>query len=271
MNMFKRPTTLACAAIILAAIALLCLPGSASRQAKVVVSSLFVPLFGLSSASLAISESATESLLPRKHLLHQLHTLKQQNAELRAASLQAQALTQENNALRDALAWQKITPWKTRLARVVGRDPANWWRMIHIDVGSRDGLRPNLAVVTPDGLVGKILETSPSSSRVALIGDPNCRVSAQILETRDNTGIINMAAPGGSDYQLVDLTYLPNNPQINSGQTVATSGLGGIFPKGLLVGRIVDLRSVGNGLYQEARVRLAANLNQLEVVFVILP
>ena len=118
-------------------------------------------------------------------------------------------------------------------------------------------------------MVGRISSVSLTRSQVVLVGDPNCRVAALVEnETRDN-GIIGAAGP--FDSSLVDLGYLSRNANLKPGQNVVTSGLGGIFPKGILIGRIVDTRPGEYGLNTEARVKLAADLGALEEVWVLFP
>jgi len=111
-----------------------------------------------------------------------------------------------------------------------------------------------------------------------LLGDQNCRVAALVKETAEN-GII---MPYAADPAVVTLTYLSRGSSVKGGQTVVTSGLelkpgnavltsglGGVFPSGIRIGEIVDVRNVGFGLYQEARVKLAVNLNALDQVWVV--
>ena len=146
------------------------------------------------------------------------------------------------------------------------RDPANWWRTVQIDLGSRDGLRENLPVLTADGLVGRVSSVGLTRSQVVLIGDPNCRVSALVENPAHDIGVISASGP--LDNSLVELTYLSGNADLKPGQNVVTSGLGGIFPKGIPIGQIVDAQPVEFGLYTEARVKLSANLGALEQVWV---
>jgi rod shape-determining protein MreC len=165
--------------------------------------------------------------------------------------------------------WQPQSPWKLKLGRVVLRDPADWWRTIHIDLGSRHGVRTNMPVLSTDGLVGRVTEVSLERSQVALVGDPSCRVSALVgNETRDS-GIIGAAGP--VDERIVTMSYLSRNAELKPGQKVETSGLGGVFPKGIPVGQVMDSQLVEYGLYTQARVRLAANLGSLEEVWVLFP
>ena len=149
------------------------------------------------------------------------------------------------------------------------RDPANWWRTVQIDLGSRDGLRENLPVITATGLVGRVSSVSLTRAQVILVGDPNCRVSALVENPARDMGVL--LAGGTLDTSLVELTYLASSANLKPGQNVITSGLGGIFPKGIPIGQIVDSRSVEYGLYTDARVKLNANLGSLEQVWVLFP
>ncbi len=152
----------------------------------------------------------------------------------------------------------------------MGWVPGNWWGAVQIDLGSRDGVVTNLPVGTVEGLVGRIQSVGFDRSQVALIGDPNCRVSALVQETRD-AGIINPGSSTIGDQQVAYLSYLPPSSVLTNGQSVVTSGLGGVFPPGIHIGKIIDTRSVGYGLYFEAQIKLWVNLNHLEEVWVILP
>ena len=195
--------------------------------------------------------------------------LRRENEQLRLQVMQAQETASENARLRQLVGWQRQKSWKLKLARVVLREPANWWRTVQIDLGSRDGLRENLAVLTSDGLVGRTSSVSLMRSQVVLIGDPNCKVAALVQNETHDTGVIGSAGP--FDNSLVELSYLSRNANLKPGQNVVTSGLGGIFPAGISIGKIVDSRPVEFGLYTEARVKLAANLGSLEQVWVMFP
>ena len=148
------------------------------------------------------------------------------------------------------------------------REPANWWRTVHIDLGSRDGVRENLPVLTSGGLVGRVGSVGLTSAQVMLVGDPNCKVSATVSNEKRDSGILGAASP--LDNELVELTHLPRGADVKPGQAVVTSGLG-IFPKGIPIGRIVDSRPAEYGLYTQARVKLAANPGALEEVWVLMP
>jgi rod shape-determining protein MreC len=267
--MFKQKNYFALGAVIVVAVLILSLPTSATTRLKFALGSWFLPLFGLADTAQRLPADLADTVLPRRELLQQIAKLRDENQQLKEQQFQTAAIARENEQLRTALGWQKQAPWKLKLANVVTRDPANWWRTAQIDLGSRDGLRENLPVLTASGLVGRISSVKQTSAQVVLIGDPNCRVSALVENTARDTGVL--LASGPLDTSLVQLTYLASSANLKSGQNVITSGLGGIFPKGIPIGQIVDARSVEFGLYTEARVKLNANLGSLEQVWVLFP
>ena len=267
--MLKRPHYIALGLVVLLTLVILNLPSQTSARFKLGIGSLFLPLFGLASSSQQLAGTTGDTLVPRRELLKLNDGLRRENQQLRLQAIQAQETAGENARLRQLIGWQRQVSWKLKLARVVLRDPANWWRAVQIDLGSRDGLRVNLPVLTTDGLVGRVSSVSLTRSQVVLLGDPNCKVSARVEnETRD-TGIIGAAGP--LDTEFVELGYLSRGANLKPAQDVVTSGEGGIFPKGIPIGKIVDVQAVDYGLRAEARVKLAANLNALEEVWVMFP
>ncbi len=270
--MLKRPQYIALAVVVLLTLLVLKLPGRAAAQVKLAISGVFLPLFGLAGSTQAAVEKAGDVVVSKAELQRQVEQLRRDLQELRVHSARSEELSKENNRLRGALGWQKQTPWRLKLARVVGRDPANWWRNIKIDVGHRDGITNNMPVLTADGLVGRVFDVGYSHSTVVLVGDPDCRVSVMIEDEKNRDhGVIAPNSSSPLNNQLVDLSYLSPNAVLRPGEKVVTSGLGGIFPKGIYVGEIVDFRTGGFGLYTEARVRLGVKMNALEEVFVKMP
>lgn len=268
--MQRRPTYLFAGVVAVLVVILLNLPARTVDQVKLAVGSLFLPFFGIVGSAHNTLERAGTAVVPRSILAEQVGRLQEENQQLRLRLAQADAIAGENHRLRAALGWQQQRQWKSSLARVVGRDPANWWRTLHIDLGSRDGLRENLPVMTSEGLVGRIGSVGYARSQVVLVGDPNCHVAALVSATREN-GIIAPNTSPTLDPTLVDLTYLTRNSRLQPGQEVVTSGLGGIFPRGIPIGVIVDRHTVDYGLYTEAMVKLHVNVNRLEEVWVVFP
>jgi rod shape-determining protein MreC len=266
--MFRRSHYIAIAGVALVALGLLSLPANFVRPVRLATAGLFLPLFGVAGAVQDLAARVPGLSSSRAALAADLARLEQENQQLRLELVSLAQAQRENDELRQLVNWQRQAPWRTRLARVVGRDPANWWRTLQIDLGSRDGVRVNLPVMTAEGLVGRVAEVGWTHSLVALVGDPNCRVSAWILDTRDH-GIV---VPGVSstDPQVAHLSFLPKNEQIHPGQWVVTSGLG-LFPSGIPIGKVLDVRRVGYGVYTEARVKLSAPLGRLREVWVVWP
>jgi rod shape-determining protein MreC len=267
--MLSKPNYIAIAAVFLVVLIFFRLPSSALSRAKMVFSGAFFPLFGLSAGTRELS-GKTETLTTSKaELIRENNRLRAANDELAIQLNQYAEMVRENERLRTALGWERQSLWKVKMARVVGRDPENWWRSAQIDLGTRHGVRPNLPVVTPIGLVGRINEVSEGRSTVLLLGDPNLRVGAMIQETRERGVLISSTA--GIFGNMIELNYLPAQPHLRPDHIVVTSGDGGYFPKGIPIGKIVDIRQVEFGLASEARVKLGANLNTLDEVWVLFP
>jgi rod shape-determining protein MreC len=265
--MFKQKHFLALGAVTLVALLFLSLPPRVTSRLKLAVGSLFLPLTSLVGTAKQLPGDLADNVLPRRELLRQISRLQEENQQLKVQALQAATMGLENEQLRFQLHWQRQSPWRIKLANVTMRDPANWWRSIEIDLGSEQGVTNNLPVLTSDGLVGRISAVWPTHAQVVLIGDPNCRISAMVDNPAHDIGVIN--ADGILDSTLADLTYLSGTADLKPGQEVFTSGLGGVFPRGIRIGRILDSRQVEFGLYTEARVKLWANLGTLDQVGVL--
>jgi rod shape-determining protein MreC len=269
--MFKQKHYLALGAVTLAALLIFSLPPRATERLKLAIGSLFLPLMGLANTAQQLPVAAADAAMSRRELLQLTENLRRENDELKAAALQSAAMARENDQLRSALGWQRLAPWKLKLANVITRDPANWWRTIEIDLGSRDGIQTNLPVLTAEGLVGRVSSVGLTRSQVVLLGDPNCKASALVENPAHDTGIIRPTSEP-LDNSLVELTYLSSSANLTAGQRVITSGLGGIFPKGIPIGWVAEsAQSVEFGLYAETRVKLSANLGALEQVWVLFP
>jgi rod shape-determining protein MreC len=268
--MFKRPYYIAVALVAVLTLLVLNLPSRTTARFKTALGSIFLPLFGMAGSIQQVAARTGDNLLPKSELIAANESLRRQNQELRLQVTQASTLANENERLRQLLGLQKQTRWNVKLARVVLRDPANWWRTVQIDLGSRNGLSNNLPVLSPEGyLIGRVLSVSLTKSQVVLIGDSNCRVPALIENEGRSQGII--AGGGPFDSSFVTLTHLPASASLKPGQRVVTSELSAIYPKGIQIGIVAEARTVESGLIQEAEVKLAANLSSLEEVWVLFP
>jgi len=265
--MLKRPNYIALGLVALLTLVMLNLPSRTTARMKLGIGSVFLPLFGLAGSTQQFANQAADAMTPRRELLKQNEGLWRENQQLRLQARQAEEIRRENERLRQLFGWQQQQRWKHKLANVVLHDPANWWRTVQIDLGSRDGLSNNLAVLNLEGfLVGRVSSVSLTRSQVVLLGDPNCKVAARIENEAGDAGIIGASGP--LDSEFVEMSYLSKNAYIKPGQIVKTSGDGGIFPKDIPVGKVADSRPAEYGLATVARVKLGANLNALEQVWV---
>ncbi len=264
--MLRRPHYIALGLIVLLTLVTLNLPGYVTARLKLGIGSVFLPLFGLANSSQQAAETAGDALVPRRELLRQNEALRREIERLRLQGVQAEETARQNARLRQLVGWQAQAPWKLKLARVVLRDPANWWRTVQIDLGSRDGVQVNWPVLTTDGLVGRVSSVSLTRSQVTLLGDPNCKVAARVENENHDTGIITGSSP--LEPEVVELDFISRNANLKPGQVVLTSGEGGIFPQGMPIGKILDVQRGAYGSPAEVRVKLAANLSALEEVWV---
>jgi rod shape-determining protein MreC len=147
-------------------------------------------------------------------------------------------------------------------ARVIGGPPGTDSLTIQLDRGEHDGIRKDMGVITPDGVVGKIIETYPNTSQVLLLTDRGSGVGAKFADS----GIQHPV--GGVGEPMLAMKYVPNDDDVNVGERVVTSGMDRIFPRGLPVGTITEIRP-GNP-FKQIRIKPAANLEKLEEVLVLL-
>jgi len=266
--MFKKKRYIALTIVALAALVLLNLPANTSARLRLAISSQFLPLFGLANVSQDVAGSTAELVLSKRELIRQNNQLRSEIQQLKIQSAQTAEIARENARLTQLVGWKAKQPAPMKLARVVLRDPANWWSTVQIDLGSQHGIKVNMPVLTPAGLVGRVSAVGMFRSQVVLVGDANCRVSAYVQNETSDAGVLGNASP--LDREMVDLTYLPRSTNIKPGQIVFTSGLGGTFPRGIPIGKIVDARQVDFGLSTEARVKLENKLGSLEEVYVLM-
>lgn len=268
--MLKRSHYIALSFVVMLTLVILNLPGQSAARLKLGISSLFLPLFGLASSTQQLAGKAADATLPRRQLIQQNEALRRENQQLKIQLQEASEMARENIRLRQLFAWQQRSNRKVKLANVVLREPANWWRSVQIDLGSRDGMQTNLPVLSVDGhLLGRINSVGYTRSQVVLLGDPSCKVSALVENEARDTGVIGSSGP--IETTLVEMSRLSRNVTLRPGQNVVTSGLGGVFPRNIPIGKVVDSHLVEYGLYMVARVRLSANLGALEEVWVLMP
>jgi len=197
--------------------------------------------------------------------------LLKRNAELEAqvTALEAQvAQLQENQAdfkvLSELLSFERDRPENQYLpANLLGRDPSPYLSYLILDRGSDDGVRKDMPVVTGNGLVGKVVEVTSSACKVLPIIDAASSVNARLLKTREE-GVVAGQLAGG-----LQLQYISQQVTLELGETVVTSGLGGLYPPDLIIGTVNAVQKQNYEVLQNADLTPAVDFNRLEIVLII--
>jgi rod shape-determining protein MreC len=226
------------------------------------------PLHRWFSARTSSVGHAVQSLRDVRGLAEENERLRRENDALIIENVQLKEAEGENVRLRQLLDFARSEPsYEFRgaevVARVIGEDPSLYLDYIIIDQGERQGISLGMPVATERGLVGRVTTVHDTTSEVLLITDVNSAVTALTQSSRA-TGIVRGVAGGG----LV-LNQVAQDAELNEGDIVLTSGLGGIFPKGLVIGQITGVHQRDFEMFQAAEVRPTVNFRDLEQVLVI--
>ncbi len=194
--------------------------------------------------------------------------LEAENARLLLENVRYRELEGEAALLRDLVNFSHANPsfdvqGAHVVGRVIGRDPSNLQRYITLDVGREEGIARNMPVATDRGLVGRISEVGEGWSRVLLILDQSSLVNALTQSTRAS-GLIQGQADGS-----LRLHNVLQSDTLSVGDTVFTSGLGGNFPRQILIGQVTEVERKDSDLYQMAAVQATVDFDHLEVVLVV--
>jgi len=188
--------------------------------------------------------------------------LRHENDRLKLEVTQLQSRVAEATRLEALLNFRESHQQVPMLgARVIGASANSAGRTIYVDRGEHDGIQKNMGVITPDGIVGKVIETYSNTSQVLLLTDRDSGVGAMLAESRIQSPV------GGTGEPRLEMKYVANDDKVEIGERVVTSGMDRIFPRDLPVGTVVEIKS-GNP-FKTIRVQPAANLERLEEVIVL--
>lgn len=191
--------------------------------------------------------------------------LSREIADLRFELQKERALAQQTRSLERLLQLRQTVALPTLSARVIATDATPYFRTLTIDRGRRDGVRPDLAVIAPDGIVGRVAGApGPRAAQVQLLVDRNAAAGALIERTRASGVVV-----GTDDSDLLQMEYVSNLEDVQVGDEIVTSGIDGIYPKGFRIGVVTDVAD-GIGLYQSIRVAPIVEFSQIEDVLVVL-
>ena len=191
-----------------------------------------------------------------QQLRKEIEWLRGQHSQLREAVTATERLT--------ALLQFKEQALPTMVAaQVIGRDATNRYHAIILNKGESDGIKPDMGVVTPAGVVGRVVKTTAASSVVLLVTDPSNAIAGLIQRTRDE-GVVE-----GTQQGLAQMKYIPLLSTVRDGDRVVTSGLVGDFPRGLVIGTITRIDKQEGALFQSAELMPEVDIGRVEEVLVI--
>ena len=235
------------------------------RLIRVWAVELITPVQIASSWSIHKVKAAWGGYIGLRHTHQENIELRRQLAQLQIENAQLQGRAAEADRLAILLQFREAHASAPMLAaRVIGASPDSASHILFLDRGSRDGVKRDMGVITPDGVVGKILAVFPGTSQVLLLSDKDSGVGALLATTRTQGPV------RGSGEPLLDMEYVSKDEKVAAGDAVLTSGEDRIFPKDLPVGRVVQTHPDPRTPFLVIRVQPAAHLDQLEEVLILL-
>jgi len=191
------------------------------------------------------------------HLKGEIDALRMENSRYRE-------LLATHQRLQKLLQFKQTTGQPVLAAQVIGRDPTGWFRSVIIDKGQRAGLKINMPVVNAKGVVGRLVSVSHNYANVLLVIDQNSAVDSIVQRSRDN-GIVK-----GLSSKVCSLDYVLKTSDVVIGDMVVTSGLGRVFPKGIPVGKVIEVKDLPGELFKDVKVRPMVDFSKLEELLVVL-
>jgi len=237
-----------------------------TRKFQANIYQMLSPFFSTGSSVQKQITSVRTGLKSLEDLEKENAALNVDNRQLRATNQALRDVEHEVNRLRHALNYRERSVFKLIPAEIVTRDASTWWHTVTINRGKEDHIEPDMPVVTDEGLVGKTTTVSNTISVVLLTTDENCKVAASVEGSREQ-GIVSGERVSGGLAPLIDLNFLTKQANLQPGQKTYTSGVGGVFPSGLLLGTVKTFKV--RELDGQAKLAPAVDLSHLEDVFVV--
>ena len=199
-------------------------------------------------------------------LKNENNDLKNKNSELEETLRELETIKAENQTLKEYLNLsEKYSDYKTVAADVISRDISNYSKTIIINAGTKSGIKENMTVIASEGLVGYVISATDNTSKVQTIIDSSSNTSSIISSSRDSVVCKGQL----EDHNNLKAVYIPTDATIAQEDAVETSGLGGIYPKGIHIGKISKVVNTTNLNDRYAIVETSVDFNKLETVLVI--
>lgn len=227
---------------------------------------LFSPIQRGADAALGTVSSMWYGYVDLRGVREENGRLKEDVARLEQALWMERDLIASYRRLSSVLELAERIPGNPIVAEVVGLDASAWFRTITVNRGTAHGVALNAPVIAAGGLVGRVISLGSDVAQIQLLTDRDCSVGALLARTRARgvvAGSGEQASPTG-----LTLNYVSNLEEVVEGDLIVTSGMDGIYPKGIAIGRVASVRS-GPRLFKLVTVEPAANLDRLEEVFIL--
>ena len=256
------------------------------------VAFLGIIIFSLKSNSIIISSGVGSVISPLQKIIYNANDklkeyfdffinfskVKQENEELAAKNAELEnklveynRMKDENTTLREMFDYSQANQNYNYLGcNIVGYSGGNISNGYVIDKGTNDGVKKDMIVITPQGLVGKVTKSESSYSIVQTILNENIAVASMVESTRETTGILQ-GATDNKNKNLAVLSNIPIDSEIKEGDVILTSGLGGMYPKEIRIGEVVSVEIDTVGIMKKAVVKPYVDFNKLEGLFVVVP
>ncbi len=236
----------------------------AASDFRLVVHETLAPVWASAQFVSGNVSGGTRRISELVHFYQKYEALEEEVQTLRHEVQIFRELEKENQRLAELLEIKKKSPGHSIGGRIITRNISHWFRWIVLDVGKKNGVKEQMVLVNEQGAVGRVIDVGRSVSQCILLTDPESRVSVVSQSTR----IAGIVSGEGSNERL-RMSLIPLGADVEIGDTVVTSGLGGVYPKGLLVGKITSIAQDRDGMHLLAYVDPAVNFNMLEDVLCI--
>lgn len=238
-----------------------------SREANFIergMMNLFAPIMKPAAQVSGFFEDAWDGYISLVDVRRENLRLREEIRELNSRAVAGNEAMQAKGRLEHLLEMKNTVKAPTLGASVVGEDVTSWFRTMVIDRGANDGLREGMAVVAADGVVGQIIKVAPTTARVLLITDHSSGVAVTIQRSRAR-GVVKGKGEG-----FCSMEFTTREEDVKVGDAVVSSGIGGVFPKGLPIGEVTMVKRGEYGIFQTVTIRPAVNFAHLEEVLVVL-
>jgi len=238
-----------------------------SREANVIergIMSLFAPIMKPAAEVSSFFEDAWDGYINLMDVQRENLRLREVIRELNSRVVAGNEAVQAKERLEHLLDMKNTVKAPSLAASIVGEDVTSWFRTTIIDRGSSSGIREGMAVVAADGVAGQIVKVAPATARVLLITDHASGIAAVIQRSRAR-GVVKGKGEG-----LCSMEFTTREEDVKVGDAVVSSGIGGLFPKGLPIGEVTMVKRGEYGIFQTVTIRPSVNFSHLEEVLVVL-